>query len=150
MAGSIWDELETEQEPAEEESFHDVPPSLLECIPGDLFWNDCGSVYVSARSNPIGASEQPEDLTHNPSLPPRQLASLSRTTNFRQSGPGRLRHSGQKTKGIGSNDMLFMTGEGPFEAHAPQEIDTRKNRSSSSLPSEPSQKYHKRGPRHTS
>ena len=34
MAGTIWDELDSEQEFAGEESFHEVPPSLLECVPG--------------------------------------------------------------------------------------------------------------------
>ena len=137
MAGTIWDELDSEQEPAGEESFHEVPPSLLECIPGELIWNECGSVYVCSRSYPISAPGQPEDLTHDPALPLRRLGIVfPKLPCFDNLVLGDCVFLDSETTGLGFNSMPFMIGLGTFEEHATPRKDSRANGSSLSLPSE--------------
>ena len=134
MAGTIWDELDSEQEFAGEESFHEVPPSLLECIPGNLIWNDCGSVYVCLRSYPLGTPSQREDLTHDPSLLLRRLGLIfPKLPSFDNLVLGDCVFLDSETTGLGFNAMPFMIGVGTFEQHATQEMDRREDRSSSSL-----------------
>ena len=146
MAGTIWDELDSEQEFSGEESFHEVPPSLLECVPGNLIWNDCGNVYVCKRSYPISAPGQPEDLTHDPSLPLRRLGLIfPRLPSFDNIALGDCVFLDSETTGLGFNAMPFMIGVGTFEEHATQEVDRKENRSSSSLPSEPSKSIEPKG-----
>ena len=146
MAGTIWDELDSEQEPVGEESFHDVPPSLLECIPGDLIWNDCGSVYVCRRAFPLDTPSQQEDLTHDPSLLLRRLGLVfPKLPSFNNVVLGDCVFLDSETTGLGFNAMPFMIGVGTFEEHATQEIDRREDRSSSSLPSEPSKSIESEG-----
>ena len=138
MASTIWDELDSEQEFAGEESFHEVPPSLKECVPGDLIWNDCGSVYVCLRAYPLGTPSQREELTHDPSLLLRQLGLVfSNLPSFENLVLGDCVFLDSETTGLGFNAMPFMIGVGTFEEHATQEIDKREDRSSSSLSSEP-------------
>ena len=139
MAGTIWDELDSEQEPVGEESFHDVPPSLLECIPGDLIWNDCGSVYVCRRAFPLDTPSQQEDLTHDPSLLLRRLGLVfPKLPSFDNVVLGDCVFLDSETTGLGFNAMPFMIGVGTFEEHAAQGQDKWASQSSSSLPSEPS------------
>ena len=139
MAGTIWDELDSEQEFAEEGSFHEVPPSLLECVPGNPIWNDCGSVYECIRSFPLVASGQPEDLTHDPSLPLRLLGLVfPRLPSFDNLEPGDCVFLDSETTGLGFNSMPFMIGLGTFEEQATLRKNSRADGSSSSLPSEPS------------
>ena len=146
MAGTIWDELDSEQEPVGEESFHDVPPSLLECIPGDLIWNECGSVYVCRRAFPLDTPSQQEDLTHDPSLLLRRLGLVfPKLPSFNNVVLGDCVFLDSETTGLGFNAMPFMIGVGTFEEHATQEIDRREDRSSSSLPSEPSKSIESEG-----
>ena len=139
MAGTIWDELDSEQEFAGEESFHEVPPSLLECIPGNLIWNDCGSVYVCIRSYPLGTPSQREDLTHDPSLLLRRLGLVfPKLPSFDNLVLGDCIFLDSETTGLGFNAMPFMIGVGTFEEHAAHGQDKWASQSSSSLPSEPS------------
>ena len=138
MAGTIWDELDSEQEFAVEESFHEVPPSLLECIPGNLIWNDCGSVYVCKRSFPISAPGQTEDLTHDPSLPLGRLELVfPRLPSFDNLALGECVFLDSETTGLGFNSMPFMIGVGTFEEHATPGKDSRADGSPLSQPSEP-------------
>ena len=138
MAGTNWDELDSEQEFAGEESFHEVPPSLLECVPGNLIWNDCGSVYECIRSFPLKASGQPENLTHDPSLPLRLLGlvfpGLPRFDNLVL---GDCVFLDSETTGLGSQSLPFMIGVGTFEEPAAPIVDRGTDRSSTSLPTEP-------------
>ena len=146
MAGTIWDELDSEQEIVGEESFHEVPPSLLECVTGNLIWNDCGSVYVCSRSYPISAPGQPEDLTHDPALPLRRLGLVfPKLPSYDNLVLGDCVFLDSETTGLGFNAMPFMIGVGTFEEHATQEIDRREDRSSSSLTSEPSKSIESEG-----
>ena len=139
MAGTIWDELDSEQEFAGEESFLEVPPSLKECVPGDLIWNDCGSVYVCLRAYPLGTPGQREELSHDPSLLLRRLGLVfPKLRSFDNLVLGDCVFLDSETTGLGFNAMPFMIGLGTFEEHATQELDRREDRSSSSLPSEPS------------
>ncbi len=146
MAGTIWDELDSEQEIVGEESFHEVPPSLLECVPGNLIWNDCGSVYVCSRSYPISAPGQPEDLTHDPALPLRRLGLVfPKLPSFDNLVLGDCVFLDSETTGLGFNAMPFMIGAGAFEEHATPRMDRREDRSSSSEPSEPSKSIEPKG-----
>ena len=146
MAGTIWDELDSEQEFAGEESFHEVPPSLLECVPGNLIWNDCGSVYVCIRSYPLDSPSQREDLTHDPSLLLRRLGLIfPKLPSLDNLVLGDCVFLDSETTGLGFNAMPFMIGVGTFEEHAAQEIDKREDRSSSSLLSEPSKTIEPKG-----
>ena len=146
MAGTIWDELDSEQEIVGEESFHEAPPSLLECVPGNLIWNDCGSVYVCLRAFPLDAPSQREVLTHDPSLVLRRLGLVfPKLPSFDNLVLGDCVFLDSETTGLGFNAMPFMIGVGTFEEHATQEIDRREDRSSSSLPSEPSKSIESEG-----
>ena len=136
MAGTIWDELDSEQEIVGEESFHEVPPSLLACVPGNLIWNDCGSVYVCSRSYPISAPGQPEELTHDPALPLRRLGLVfPKLPSYDNLVLGDCVFLDSETTGLGFNAMPFMIGVGTFEEHAAQGQDKWASQSSSSLPS---------------
>ncbi len=146
MAGTIWDELDSEQEFADEESFHEVPPSLLECVPGNLIWNDCGSVYVCKRSYPLGTPGQRDELTHDPSLLLRRLGIVfPKLQSFDNLVLGDCVFLDSETTGLGFNAMPFMIGVGTFEEHATQEIDRREDRSSSSQISEPTKAMEPKG-----
>ena len=146
MAGTIWDELDSEQEIVGEESFHEVPPSLLECVPGNLIWNDCGSVYVCSRSYLISAPGQPEDLTHDPALPLRRLGLVfPKLPSFDNLVLGDCVFLDSETTGLGFNAMPFMIGVGTFEEHATQEIDRKEDRSSSSQFSGPTKAIEPKG-----
>ena len=137
MAGTIWDELDSEQEIVGEESFHEVPPSLLECVPGNLIWNDCGSVYVCLRSYPLGTPGQREDLTHDPSLLLRRLGlAFPGLPSFDNLVLGDCVFLDSETTGLGFNAIPFMIGVGTFEEHATPRKNSRADGSSLSQPSE--------------
>ena len=146
MAGTIWDELDSEQEFASEDSFHEVPPSLLECVPGNLIWNDCGSVYVCIRAYPLCTPGQRENLTHDPSLLLRQLGLVfPKLPSFDNLVLGDCVFLDSETTGLGFNAMPFMIGVGTFEEHVIQEIDRKEDRSSSSQFSEPNKSIEPKG-----
>ena len=74
MLDAIWDELDSDQETTTTEILDEVPPSLQECAPGDLVWNDSGCVYVCTRSYPLAFPDSDGGLIHDPELPLSHLA----------------------------------------------------------------------------
>ena len=97
-------------------------------------------------SYPLGTPDQREDLTHDPSLLLRRLGLVfPKLPSFDNLVLGDCVFLDSETTGLGFNAMPFMIGVGTFEEHATQEIDRRENRSSSSLPSEPSKSIEPKG-----
>lgn len=118
MNDSIWDSLEEEIEPDQGSVEGDLPPSLSRLVPGELVWNDSGSVYVSVRSQSISGGNKPGQHRHNPDL---RLGNLIQTF---QSPPELANLRTQdcafvdcETTGLARNSLAFLIGVGLFERH---------------------------------
>ncbi len=116
MSDFIWDELDSEQEIITAEMQNEVPPSLRECVPGDLIWNDSGCVYICTRSYPLISSDTNEMPVHDPAVPLAHLAlafpGLPDFANLLSSDCAFL---DSETTGLAHNSMPFMIGVGTFE-----------------------------------
>ncbi len=119
MSDAIWDELDSEPEAIPAEMMDEVPPSLRECVPGDLIWNDSGSVYVCTRSYPLTFPAADAKLVHDPGMPLAHLApAFPGLPGFDNLLSGDCAFLDSETTGLGYNSLPFMIGVGTFERQA--------------------------------
>ena len=119
MSDAIWDELDSEPEATSAEMMDEVPPSLRECVPGDLIWNDSGSVYVCTRSYPLTFPASDEKLVHDPGMSLSHLApAFPGLPGFDNLLSGDCAFLDSETTGLGYNSLPFMIGVGTFERRA--------------------------------